>query len=145
MQKVLRERYESMKIMLDVFSFARIQEYYSLMITLKNLKISDDEFMAWVRFRQIEGSAGREKKSRSFFCPDCGRVLSLMPVNNKSCNNVGGDYNSMFSCVDLVGCGYSRYSTDTVKYWIKALAFTSKPATMAKMIAESDGCSGCGS
>jgi hypothetical protein len=144
----LRKRYESISIMLDGFNLARIQEYYGLMTTLKEFEISDDEFKAWVRFVRAEGhyARGGEKGNElSYYCPNCGGMVSVLEVNSKSCNNVGGDYKSMFSCDDLTGCGYSRYSSKDVSSWISMLRSISKPAAMAHMMKESKGCGGCGS
>lgn len=148
MKKVaLKKRYETMTTMLDAFDFARIQEYYGLMILLKDLEISDDEFQAWVRYMRIEGNRvgpAHKKKVQSYYCPDCGDKLTLMPVNTKSCTDVGEGYKSMFSCDNQMECGYSRYSEDTVEKWLETLTDMSKHGAMSKMKNEASGCSGCG-
>jgi len=148
MKKVaLKKRYDTITTMLDAFDFARIQEYYGLMVLLKDLEISDDEFQAWVRYMRIEGHdngpASREKV-QSYYCPDCGDKLTLMPVNSKSCTNVGEDYKSMFSCDNQMECGYSRYSIESVGTWLSTLTEMSKHGAMSKMKSESSGCGGCG-
>jgi hypothetical protein len=149
MKTGLRKRYESISVMLNGFNFARIQEYYALLLTLKDFEISNDEFSAWVRFMRTEKVKANPKHGlsdgASYSCPDCGGKLNLNAVNSMSCNQVGGDYKSMFSCVDQVGCGYSRYSDDTVDQWLSTLKLFSKPAAMEKMLTESKGCGGCGS
>jgi hypothetical protein len=141
----LKKRYESISVMLNSFSFARIQEYYSLILTLNEFKISEDEFMAWVRFRRIEGSKAGSRGDRSYHCPDCGKVLGLFKVNDKPCSDVGDGYKTLFSCFDSIGCGYSRYSVETVESWILVLKNMSKPGAMSKMLSDSIGCGGCGS
>jgi hypothetical protein len=144
----LRKKYEDISERLGGFSLARIQEYYGLMLVLKEFEISNDDYMAWVRFRKIEGlriAEKPEKPAMSYSCPECKMKLELFEVNSMPCNNVGGDYKSMFSCSDLIGCGYSRYSTDTVEEWMLLVKGIGEYTATSSMIKRTKGCGGCGS
>jgi len=48
-------------------------------------------------------------------CPDCGGRSRLFPVNTNASNNVGGDFNILESCDDVMHCGYERYLTLDLK------------------------------
>jgi hypothetical protein len=144
----LRKRYEDITKMLEGVSMARVQEYYGLMLDLKTLEISLDEFSAWVRFIRLEGTIINNKNkpvNDSYSCPNCELPLEIFEVNSSNCTQVGDNYKSLFSCSDLFGCGYSRYSDESVKYWIELLSGISKGMAADRMIKKSTGCGGCGS
>jgi hypothetical protein len=144
----LRKRYEDITKMLEGVSMARVQEYYGLMLDLKTLEISLDEFSAWVRFIRIEGFVNNNKNKQTgdnYSCPDCELPLELFEVNSSNCTNVGDNYKSMFSCSDLFGCGYSRYSDEPVRYWIELLSGINQNVATDRMLKKTKGCGGCGS
>jgi hypothetical protein len=147
----LKNRYDVISTKLNGFGLGRIQEYRGLMVTLKALEISDDEFRDWVDYatspERYRANLSRSKrfKGKHYFCPDCGDMMHVLAVNTMPCNNVGEDYKSMFSCHDVAGCGYSRYSNKPVSEWRELLYQVSAEDSNGKMVKESKGCGGCGS
>lgn len=59
-------------------------------------------------------------KEKAKHCPDCDKIMGLMPVNTNARNQVGGRYKSLWFCLDI-NCGYESYSRNTVVYWLKKL------------------------
>ena len=58
--------------------------------------------------------ARREFKHNAKRCPACGNLMVLNSVNDAPGNQVGGDFKSTWSCVDVMGCGETVYSEKTI-------------------------------
>jgi hypothetical protein len=146
MKTKMRERYDSISSILDGFSFARLQEFGSLTLTMNEFDISNGELREWLRFMRSEGTKVREReeKTMTLICPMCGDDLVLIAVNSMSCNQVGGGYNSMFSCADDMRCGYTMFDAKNVQEWQTLINRMTKQGSMAKAIKNGKGCGGCG-
>lgn len=79
------------------------------------------------RKERARAKAEWERKARK--CPDCGKTMYLMPVNNQPNTMVGGGYKTQWICPnqpvqgqDLSkSCGYSELSKRSAQDWFKKL------------------------
>ena len=51
----------------------------------------------------------------SIRCGACGEKTTVGSVNSAPGNQVGGDYRSVVSCMDMKNCGWQEFSEDKVK------------------------------
>jgi hypothetical protein len=67
------------------------------------------------KWQQIEAGK-RLLESRQYLkmhgrrCADCGLIMNLLPVNHSPRAQVGGPYQCVWQCADLIGCGNEIYS-----------------------------------
>ena len=138
---------EIMDRRLSAFGFGQIQDALNILSLLSANNLTIPDFRGWVEYKKLKGTYNAPSPmstSSHYICADCGQEADLIRVNSKPCNMVGGGYKSMFSCKDALGCGYTRYSEETVSKWISLLNKSSIHNANLEMERKSKGCSGCG-
>lgn len=119
------KRYEFISSKLEAFDGGMIQDLYSLILHMRSEDISIKEFEGWIEFYRSgrvnlgkwPGNKYVGNNESGFICPDCGLNLILMPINETTCTNIGGDDRTLFYCEDTLGCGYEQYSNKKSSYW----------------------------
>jgi hypothetical protein len=107
--------------MFDFFSDAFLQDMKTALTEMEESGITVAEFLSYARQQfSMKRNWAYESKKRQyelkqeyFFkvrrCAFCGNAMSLYPVNDQPCNQVGGAFQSMWECSDVMGCGETVY------------------------------------
>jgi len=143
----MKTKREIMDRRLNAFGFGEIQDALNIFSLLSANNLTIHDFRGWVEYNKLNGTYNRLKPipDSSFYnCADCGGQVDLIEVNSMPCNMVGEGYKSMFSCSDVAGCGYTRYSDEPVSKWISFLQKSDLHSASTEMDQKTKGCSGCG-
>ena len=127
--------------------FGQIQDALNILSLLSPNNLTIPDFRGWVEYKKLDGTyntPSHVSDSSYYICSDCGQQVYLIEVNSMPCNMVGGGYKSMFSCKDVVGCGYTRYSDRTVYEWLSLLQKSNTNNASLEMDRKAEGCAGCG-
>jgi len=140
-------RHKEIEKFLRGFNFARMQELVELMDTLERQEVSMAEFREFVIFKRKGGTiinpTRNIERDEFYYCPDCGGPVDILEVNTMPCNDVGEDYQSMFSCPDI-SCGWTRFSEDPVGKWKSILQVMNRSGAANEVETKTKSCSGCG-
>lgn len=118
-----------LEFIFDSFRIGFLQDMVTSLTALiqndPNLKIIDiiefgNKRFAQLRSLEYEEAKKQEMRSREFIskvkrCPECGTRMSLFRVNHTDCAMVGGEYNSAWQCLDVMGCGEVIFSSLTLE------------------------------
>ena len=108
------------------YSFGILQDAANLLLELKDNGIEPQEFIEYVRDEILKKRSmiveyQKEKDLRAINyrmhakrCK-CGNFMALFRVNHEPRSMVGGTYNSMWACFDVLNCGESILSDRTVE------------------------------
>jgi len=117
-----------LKTVFENYNAAFLQDLMTVLKGLKgsNKSISVDEIIAYgngdAMEKKLSGyeinkereQARREFKHNTKRCAECGSIMVLHSVNDAPGNQVGEGFKSVWSCVDVMGCGETIYSTNSV-------------------------------
>ena len=78
-------------------------------INFGKAKFSEKRSLRYEVFKNIEQTR-KEFHFKVRRCALCGSPMALDPVNDSNCTQVGGEFKSMWSCFDQMGCGETVYS-----------------------------------
>ena len=113
-----------MKKLLAAFSDKQIRECHTLILWLQKNNKSIAEFLDYASM--IKEATRKHYEAMKLFkeslaCPDCGKLLRIVPVNVSASTRVSEEFNCVVFCPDWKNCGYERYSTRTAQKELEAL------------------------
>jgi hypothetical protein len=107
----------------EVFSVGFLQDFKTFMDFLSAKEITLNHAYDCVSQKQTNtakmiydnGVAVRRLETRN--CPECGGGMRIVMVNHGPAYIVGGDYKTLWYCLDVLECGYEEYSEKSVEEW----------------------------
>ena len=110
---------------LEVFSFAQLQNFITLIGILETENISIAELKEFVERKKLSLIEQNQKQRQRDIneitqweryakkCPQCQSIMGLIPVNSMPSNQVGDEWKSMWFCPDWRSCGYEELSKES--------------------------------
>lgn len=107
---------------MEAFQFSTLMDAFNIMRLMLIHEVELIDFMRWFdhRVKTQKAQIAEAQKSKielvrdlRYFarrCPDCGGMLSMMPVNTMPCDQVGSGYQSAWYCPAVMACGFIEFS-----------------------------------
>lgn len=74
----------------------------------------------------LSGRITAELYEKFPLCHKCGTRMNIQPVNDDKFAIIGGDFKSMWFCMDEFNCGYQRATKEDIVTVLKKMNFTPK-------------------
>jgi hypothetical protein len=156
------EKYSQVQSELEGFPIGHIYAAKQVIVKLMRsglcaddlIKYSEDLVLTTTRTESLARELGCGTRF-SKPCPDCGAGTRVQPVNDSSCRMVGGNYNSVIRCSNIVSCGWDFFTEELVSSLVnkrmKSPGYVREINRLGKMRRihgvedhKEKGCSGCG-